>query len=243
MRDGLMDLVSHTHDLGCIDLIKIVGDADSTKIQGVAEDRSVVLDGSFNTTINEFNGTFGMPNLSKLKVLLNLEEYLEDAEISVQKQDRKGENVPVGMHFENKTGDFKNDYRFMVQEIVENKIKALKFKGANWDVEFEPTVAGVARLKMQIQANSEETLFQTKIEDGNLKFMFGDHSTHAGEFVFHAGIEGQLNAGWNWPVAHFSKIMDLAGDKVIRFSNQGACQITVNSGLAVYNYILLAQSK
>ena len=184
-----------------------------------------------------------MPNLNKLKILLNLDEYQENAEISVKKQERNGEKVPVSMHFENDTGDFKNDYRFMVQEIVENKIKAIKFKGASWDVEFEPTVAGIARLKMQIQANSEETVFQTKIEDGNLKFMFGDHSTHAGEFVFHADVEGQLNTGWNWPVAHFAKIMDLTGDKTIRFSNQGACQITVDSGLAVYNYILLAQSK
>jgi len=243
MRDGLMDLVSHTHDLGCIDLIKIVGDAEGTKIQGVAEDRSIVLDGEFNTTVSEFTGTFGMPNLNKLKVLLNLEPYQENADISIQKQDRNGENVPVGMHFENNAGDFKNDYRFMVQEIVEEKIKGLKFKGANWDIEFQPTVAGIGRLKMQIQANSEETVFQTKIEDGDMKFMFGDHSTHAGEFVFHAGVEGQLNSGWNWPVSHFSKIMDLTGDKTIRFSNQGACQITVNSGLAVYNYILLAQSK
>ena len=243
MRDGLMDLVSHTHDLGCIDLIKIIGDNEGTKIQGVADDRSVVLDGSFNTTVSEFNGTFGMPNLNKLKILLNLDEYQENAEISVKKQERNGEKVPVSMHFENDTGDFKNDYRFMVQEIVENKIKAIKFKGASWDVEFEPTVAGIARLKMQIQANSEETVFQTKIEDGNLKFMFGDHSTHAGEFVFQADVEGQLNTGWNWPEAHFAKIMDLTGDKTIRFSNQGACQITVDSGLAVYNYILLAQSK
>ena len=47
MRDYLKDLVEHTHDLGCIDLIKITGDDKSTAIVGVAEDLSVVLEGEF----------------------------------------------------------------------------------------------------------------------------------------------------------------------------------------------------
>jgi hypothetical protein len=37
--------------------------------------------------------------------------------------------------------------------------------------------------------------------------------------------------------------MDLTGDKVVRISDDGAAQITVDSGMAVYNYILPAQSK
>jgi hypothetical protein len=38
-------------------------------------------------------------------------------------------------------------------------------------------------------------------------------------------------------------ILSLAGDKTFRISDEGAAQITVNSGLATYNYILPAQSK
>ena len=33
------------------------------------------------------------------------------------------------------------------------------------------------------------------------------------------------------------------GDKTIKMSDEGAAQITVDSGIAVYNYILPAQSK
>ena len=43
MRDHLLDLVQHTHDLGCIDLIKLTGDDASTAINGLAEDKSVVV--------------------------------------------------------------------------------------------------------------------------------------------------------------------------------------------------------
>ena len=75
MRDHLLDLVEHTHDLGVIDLVKITGTDTETQIFGVAEDRSVVLDGKFAGPVADFIGLFGMPNLSKLKILLNLNEY------------------------------------------------------------------------------------------------------------------------------------------------------------------------
>jgi hypothetical protein len=37
--------------------------------------------------------------------------------------------------------------------------------------------------------------------------------------------------------------MDLPGDKTVKISDQGAAEITVDSGLAVYSYILPAMSK
>jgi hypothetical protein len=49
-------------------------------------------------------------------------------------------SVAVGLHFENAAGDFKNDYRFMSQEIVNDKLKTVKMRSVTWNVEFEPTV-------------------------------------------------------------------------------------------------------
>jgi len=74
MKDHLLDLVEHTVKLGCIDLVKITGDDKSTAIFGVAEDRSVVLEGTYTNPVPEFIGLFGMPNLAKLNILLNLSE-------------------------------------------------------------------------------------------------------------------------------------------------------------------------
>ena len=240
MRDHLLDLVEHTLKLGCIDLIKIVGDDASTVVSGIAEDRSVVVEGTFAGPHADFVGTFGMPNLNKLNVLLNLQEYRENAQLSVHKN---GSGEPDGIDFENAAGDFKNHYRFMAAAIVNEKLKTVKFKGVNWHIEFEPTVAAIQRLKMQAQANSEEANFQARTDGGNLKFFFGDHSTHAGNFVFEAGVTGQLKRAWSWPVKTVISILDLGGDKRMRISDDVAAMITVDSGLAVYNYILPAQSK
>jgi hypothetical protein len=221
-------------------LVKITGDDKSTAIVGVAEDLSVVLEGEFKNPHADFMGTFGMPNLNKLKILLNLQEYKENAKLKLTK---KATGAPDGIEFENAGGDFRNTYRFMAAEIVNDKLKTPKFKGVTWHIEFEPTVAAIQRLRMQAQANAEEPNFQAKTENGDLKFFFGDHSTHAGNFVFHPGVTGTLKRTWSWPIKTVIGILDLTGDKTFRISDDGAAQITVDSGLAVYNYILPAQSK
>jgi hypothetical protein len=240
MKDHLLDLVQHTFDLGCIDLVKITGTDQSTQINAIAEDKSVVVEAQFADPVADFIGTFGMPNLSKLKILLNLPEYKENANLTIA---RKNTGAPEGINFENAAGDFRNSYRFMAQEIVNEKLKTVKFKGVNWHIEFEPTAASILRLKMQAQANAEESNFQARTENGDLKFFFGDHSSHAGNFVFQADVSGQLKRSWSWPVSIFVGILGLVGDKTIRISDDGAAMITVNSGLGVYNYILPAQTK
>jgi hypothetical protein len=240
MRDHLLDLVEHTYDLGVIDLVKITGDDKSTVISGLAEDRSVVVEGAYAGPVADFIGTFGMPNLSKLKILLNLQEYKENATLAIT---RKDTGAPDGINFQNAAGDFKNNYRFMASEIVNEKLKTVKFKGVNWNIEFEPTVASIQRLKMQAQANAEEVNFQAKTENGDLKFFFGDHSTHAGNFVFQPGVSGTLKRAWAWPIKTVISILDLTGDKTFKISDDGAAMITVDSGLATYNYILPAQYK
>jgi hypothetical protein len=240
MKDHLLDLVQHTYDLGCINLIKVTGTAADTAVTGFADDKSVILDAKLANPVADFIGTFGMPNLGKLKTLLNLQEYREDATLTIT---RRNTGEPDGITFENKAGDFRNNYRFMASEIVNEQLKTLKFNGATWNVSFEPTVAAIQRLKMQAQANSEEPNFQVKVENKNLKFFFGDHSTHSGNFVFQPDITGTLKHTWAWPVAQVMSILSLTGDKTMQISDSGCMQITVDSGMAVYNYILPAQTK
>ena len=131
MRDYLLDLVEHTYDLGCIDLVKIVGDTSKTEIIGLAEDLGVVIRGNFHNPVADFSGTFGMPNLGKLKILLNLQEYKEDAKLAITK---RADGEPDGINFENKIGDFKNNYRFMASGIVNEKLKTAKIRPVTWHI-------------------------------------------------------------------------------------------------------------
>jgi hypothetical protein len=243
MKDFLQDLVAHTHSLGFLPLVKVTASDKETKIESMAEDRSVILNATTHTPVENLEGTFGMPNLNKLDLHLKCPEYKEGAGISVVKQNRNGEEIPTGLHFQNATGDFENDYRFMNQDIINEKLKSVKFKGSTWDVEFQPTVASIQRLKYQAAAHTEEQVFQVSTDGSNLVFSFGDASTHAGSFTFQSGITGKLKQTWSWPVNAVQSILALSGEITMRIADAGALGITIDSGTAVYEYILPAQSK
>ena len=242
MQDILQDIVSHTHKLGFITTLKVTAE-DTTNIESMAEDRSVIMTATTHNPVGEFVGTFGMPDLGKLAYHLNNPEYKVEANINVVQAERNGETIPTHIHFENKAGDFENDYRFMNRAIIEEKVKSVKFKGGSWNVEFEPSMAAIARMKLMAVAHSEETVFQVKTEDGNLNFYFGDLNTHAGHFTFEHGVEGTLTHTWAWPVAQTIAILNLDGDKTMSITDQGAMKISVDSGMAKYDYILPAQQK
>jgi hypothetical protein len=243
MKDILQDLVAHTHSLGFIPLVKISSTKTDTEIEAMAEDRSVIVNAKTKAPVADFDGIFGMPNLNKLDIHLKCPEYKEKAKISVVTAQRNGVEIPTGLHFENELGDFENDYRFMNTEIINERLKSVKFKGAKWDIEIEPSVASIQRLKFQANAHSEESVFQVKSENDNLVFSFGDASTHAGEFVFASGVTGKLKQTWSWPVVQVMSILNLSGNITMKIADVGAMQITVDSGIAEYNYILPAQSK
>jgi hypothetical protein len=244
MKDILQDIVSHTHNLGFLNIVKITGDEKSTKIDSMADDRTVVMFGEATNPQPEMIGVFGMPQLNKLKYNLECPEYKENAKIELTTGDRNGEIIPIGLHFENAAGDFKNDYRFMNTEVINEKLKTTKFRGVKWDVEISPTQSSVQRFSFQAAANSEHATFLAKTDGDKLKFTFGDASSHGGEFIFATGVTGNLNKGWTWPVAPVLSILKIAdvNNTTMSLSNEGALQITLDSGIATYKYIIPAQT-
>jgi len=244
MKDILQDIVAHTNKLGFLNIVKVTGTEDKTLIDSMADDKSVIMYAETANPYPQMIGTFGMPQLEKLRYLVDGKEYQEDAKIEVVTGDRNGDIIPVGLHFENKDGDFKNDYRFMNQAIIEEKLKTVKFRGVNWHVEVNPTVAAIQRFNFQAGANTEHTTFLAKTDGDKLVFVFGDQSSHGGEFVFATGITGKITKAWTWPVNAVLSILKIAdaNNTTMSFSNDGAMQITLDSGLATYKYIVPAQA-
>lgn len=244
MQSLLKDIVAHTNKLGFLNIVKVTGDDEKTLIDSMADDRSVIMYAETATPYPQLHGTFGMPQLEKLRYLVEGKEYQEDAKIELVMGQRNGEDIPVGLHFENKDGDFKNDYRFMNQEIINEKLKTVKFRGVNWHVEVSPTVSAVQRFQFQAGANTEHTTFLAKTDGDKLIFTFGDQASHGGEFVFATGVTGKITKAWTWPVLPVLSILKIAdaNNATIGFSNDGAMQIVLDSGVVVYKYIIPAQA-
>ena len=244
MKDILQDIVAHTNKLGFLNIVKVTGDDKKTLIDSMADDRSVIMYAETKDPQPSMKGVFGMPQLEKLRYLVEGKEYQDGATIEVVTLTRNGEELPVGLHFENKDGDFKNDYRFMNTEIINEKLKTVKFRGVRWDVEVSPTVSAVQRFNFQAGANTEHTTFLAKTDGDKLIFTFGDQSTHGGEFVFATGVTGKINKAWTWPVSSVLSILKIAdaNNTTMSFSNEGAMQIELDSGIATYKYIIPANA-
>lgn len=242
MKDVLNDIIHHTLPLGGIELIKITGTVSDTTMSAVTENKSVILSAKFKNAIPGFVGVFGMPSLEKLRTILSFDdEYDANAKITVATENKDGVDQPSVIHFENGSGDFVNDYRLMSKVLVEQKIKNVIFKGAIWNLNFKPTIPGITRLKKQSSVHNDEPNFTAHYENGSLAMSFGNVSTHAGKFVFQNGVSGSLVKSLQWPVKQFLSIMDLTGDKHIYISEQGVMRITLDSGVAEYEYLLPVQ--
>ena len=245
MRDYLLDIVQHTYGLGVVNLIKITGTDSETEINAFDQaTKTVILNAKFKNPNPDFIGTFGMANLDRLNTILNLPVYKDNAKINVAHQkDNDGNDVPCGINFVNETGDFTNNYRFMSEAVINSQLKTVSMKkSVKWGVDIVPTAQAIQKLKFQSMAHSDATAFSTKTENGNLVCLFGDHSSHAGNFVF-AENAGSLSKQMNWPIAVVNSIFSLPGDKTFKISDDGVAEITVDSGLAVYHYMLPAQTK
>lgn len=235
MLDIIKDIIAHTHTLG-LESAKIVGDDKETKIHSINESKTVVLIGQTKNVVDEFEGTFGLPNLARLDTLFKLPIYQEGAQITIQHESRDGVDIPTGLHFQSAANDFENHYRFTIAAIIEKKIRTLNFNEPTWEVSFTPRTEAIQRFSYQMTANPDYLAFDVRTEDDDLVFNFGDHSTYSGEFVFEAGV-GKLSSTQSWNVSEFSKIMGLLGDKTVHIG-KNAMQIEVDSGLAVYKYIM-----
>ena len=243
MKDILQDLVAHTLPLEVINFLKITSSDTETEIHSISVEKTVILIAKTHEPIAEFSDTFGMPNLNKLDIHLKCPEYKENSTITVGYDTKEGGKVISSLHFENEAGDFQNNYRFMSKELVNSKLSSVKFKGATWNVEFVPNVNSITRLKLQANAHSEESSYQVSTNENGLVFSFGDSSTHEGSFIFESNITGKLKQVWSWPIKETLSILGLDGDMTMRISDEGVMQITIDSGIATYNYILPAQTK
>ena len=54
MKDTLLDIIQHTSALGFIDLIKVTGTDTNTTINAIAEDKSVIISGTFKNPHADF---------------------------------------------------------------------------------------------------------------------------------------------------------------------------------------------
>lgn len=242
MKDFLNDILKHTVPLGCFERIRVDGADSETEIASTEPGKNVVMRGKLHSTLPDFKGVFGIPNLGLLNTILNIPEYADDKAVCTMiRNDRDGvKDQPVTIHFEN--NDFNNDFRLMTSKMIDSMEPKLQFKVNNWPITFTPSVSAMTRLKYQSNACSDETHVTFNISNGEVKAQLGDASTHSGSFIFQSGVDKSYKKSILIPLGYLNSVFALVGDKTMYIGDLGV-MVSVDSGLAKYDYIFPAASK
>jgi len=248
MKDTILDIVKHTAGLGFIESVKVTGTVDETRLDAMDTDRTVILNAKLHNPVADFIGEFGMGNLGFLNGVSNLGNYKEEgAEAVVNRRERNGEEQPESLLFKDASGNT-DTYRFMSKQVVEQQLKTAVFRGANWNVTFEPSKQKVSELQQVAGIYSAiDPTFKVRTEDGNLVLYIGgsDGASHTGRRVFANNVDGELSQSWSWPLNQVLSILKLgmSGICVMKIADQGVLQISIDSGIGVYDYILPALTR
>jgi hypothetical protein len=168
----------------------------------------------------------------------------ENATVKVVTQNRNDEDVPVEVEFVSAEGTDAH-YRFMLADVVNQQLKDIKFKGAEFDVNIVPSAKMLKDLSyFNSVIGAFETNFSPRTEDNKLYFYIGDEGSDRTKVLVAEGVDGEIKHDFRWNLDIVLKILRLGDNSnvVISFNGQGLCQIVVDSGLGVYTYLLPARS-
>jgi hypothetical protein len=246
IKDILKDVLKHTHGLGIFDMVKITGTLDKTEVETVDAEKTVIFKGETHTAVPDFvDSTIGLSRLGILQGDLNYPGFDDEgATIKVVRQDRNGVDTPVEVEFISPEGNDAH-YRFMLEDVINQQLKSIKFKGADFDINIIPSEKNLKDLQyFNNVLGAFEQYFSPKTDGTSLWFHIGDGVSDRTKILINSDIDGSVTKDWRWPLDIVLKILNLSktSNVVMSINDQGLLQIIVDSGLAKYTYLLPAKS-
>ena len=246
IKDILKDVLKHTHGLGIFEMVKITGDVEKTTVETVDADKTVIFKGETHNPYPEFvDATVGLSRMQVLDGYLKYPGFDGDgSDVKVNTQERNGETVPVEVEFTSADGNDAH-YRFMLADVINQQLKSIKFKGAEFDINIVPTAKNLKDLGyFNTILSSYEAMFSPTTDGTQLYFNIGDGISDRAKVLVSDNIEGVISKDWKWPLDVVLRILRLgnSGNCVLSINDQGLLQIKVDSGLGVYTYLLPAKS-
>ena len=246
IKDSFKDILGHTHGLSFITDVKLTGEEDKTRIEAIAEDKSVVLMGELKEPVADLTDhVVGLHRMNVLGGYINGPMFdTEDASISIVKQTRGETEQPTEIKFDSNKGHTAF-YRFMGEEAA-SQIEMPKFKGVEWNVAFQPTKSSLDELDYFAKIlGAYEPSFEVNMVDGSLEFHIGAGASDRSIVPIANDLEGELTTNHHYPLAQVLSILKLSDNEqcVIQLSNVGAMQITLDSGLGIYDFIIPAKMR
>ena len=151
--------------------------------------------------------------------------------------------MPTEVAFKSTDGNDAN-YRFMLADVVNQQMKDITFKGADFPVNVVPSAKNLKDLNyFNGILGAYEATFSPKTDGTELTFHIGDGVSDRAKVHINSNIDGSIARDWKWPLDIVLKILRLSDSAncVMSINDQGLMQIKVLSGLGEYTYLLPAK--
>lgn len=242
VKDTLKDILKHTHGLGIFEMVKITGTDAETTIETTDAEKTVILKGKTISVVPNFAAaTVGLSRMSVLNGYLQYAGFDEaGATVDIVTQERNGDTVPVEVKFEAADGT-DAVYRFMLADVINQQLKEIKFRGAEFDIDIVPTAKNIKDLVyFNGILGAFESNFSPRIADKKLYFHIGDGVSDRTKILIAEGVDAKINADLRWPLDIVLKILKLSdsSNATLSINTKGLLQIRIHSGLGEYTYLL-----
>lgn len=243
MRDELLDIIKQTN--GLLECLKVTATATETSIKGCDANKTLFVEATLKNAIPEFEGEFGIPNMTLLNGLLNFANYrTDDAKLVVKKLTRNDQVTVEKIEFINKVTGNESDFRMMDPRHVPDQAVIPQIP---WDVTFTPSKSKVTEFAQLANLYSEiDKNFGIRTVNKDLQFFIGGDDSkaqsHRASMIFESNASGELKGNMFWDTGRFLSIMKLSGNNptTMKVTSRGVLLISVETAHAVYNYFLRA---
>jgi len=242
LKDTLKDILKHTHGLGIFEMVRITGTKESTGVETVDSNKTVIMKAVTNKPVPEFvDSVIGLRVLGVLDGYLKFHGFDTDGgSLSITTQDRNGVVTPFGAVFKSKDGTL-GDYRFAIGAVLDQQMASIDFKGATYKVEIVPTPVNITDLGwFNSTLSLTDMTFTPRTNGTTLTFDVGDGSSDSAKIVINNNITGSLSTERQWPLDIVLKILKLSNtsSSCVLSINDKLMQIKISSGLGEYTYLI-----
>ena len=271
MLDYLKDIVYHFGGLG-IDIVKLTGTNGDVLVEGIDENKTVVVKGTMKGKISELDGVFGLNQLDQLDRIIKIYDQKTDIvsvsrakkEVNVEVRDDKGEPVldkEGSILTEKKVEEtidqiiffranpkVQNNYRVVDRRMIPNQY-SLANKNMAWDLVFTPSKSAIEMFAAQTSIGIDDHFgFVTDIDPetkkNNLYVQLGPAGNEA-LLEFQKDVKADFKKNWVWPTDLVLKLLKLGetAKTTISLLDKGVMKVSLDTGLAEYEYVLPAKSR
>ena len=240
MREVLSDLVKQIN--GLVPALRVTGTPKETVIKGCDDDKTMFVEAHLKQPLPEFEGEFGLTNLTLLNGLLNFANYrTDDATFSVKHRERDGRQTVEQFEFKNKVTGNDAVFRMMDPRHVPEQAT---IPNIPWNITITPNKSKITEFQQLANLSSEVTKnFSARTHNGDLQFIIGEEGQQSSiTMVFEPNVNGSLTSNMTWGVQQFLSVMKLAGANptTLKITSKGVLSVAVETPYGIYNYYLRA---